>query len=122
MKKTMVLALTLMLVLSAVMFVSADVVQGTVVSDTDRIAFMKDRMQDQIANVDQLLKDGKITAEQAKVWTDHFASMITFHEANGFLPYDGNQGRMGKGMGMGRGHRDGSGMMNGFGQTPPVAK
>jgi len=120
MKKTMVLALTLMLVLSAVMFVSADVVQGTVVSDTDRIAFMKDRMQDQIANVDQLLKDGKITAEQAKVWTDHFASMITFHEANGFLPYDGNQGRMGKGMG--RGHRDGSGMMNGFGQTPPVAK
>jgi hypothetical protein len=120
MKKTLLLALTLMLVLSAVMFVSADVVQGTVASDADRIVFMKERMQDKVAYVEQLLKDGKITEDQAKTWTAHFTSMITFHEANGFLPCDGDQGRMGKGKGMGKGHRGGFGMMNGSGQVPPV--
>lgn len=120
MKKTMLLALTLLLVLSAVMFVSADVVQGTVVSDADRAAFMKERMQDKIEYVAQLLEDGKITPEQAKIWTEHFTAMISFHETNGFLPCPADQGGMGKGMGMGRGHRGGPGMMNGFGQTPPA--
>jgi len=125
MKKTMVLALTLMLVLSAVMFVSADVVQGTVVNDADRIQFMKDRMEDRIENIAQLVKDGKLTADQAAIWTAHFTEMIKFHEANGFLDCGLGNGGMGQGMGrgLGRGHMGGFGMMNGLGTPPPaVAK
>ncbi len=116
MNKKLVLALALVLVLATMVFVSADVVKGTVVGDADRIQFMKDRSIEQTAAIAQMLKDGKITADQAKVWTEHFTEMLKFHEDNGFL----NCG-MGNGGGrvMGFGQRGGRGMMNGFG-TPPV--
>lgn len=109
MKKVWLIGLALMMVLSAVVFVSADQVAG-VATDEERLAFIESRMEDKIEAIEQMVKDGKITAAQAQVWKDHFTQMLAFHKENGFLGFEPGTGRMGMGRGQGGGFglRDGS--------------
>lgn len=113
MKKVWLIGLALMMVLSAVVFVSADQVAG-VVTDDERLALIEKRMEDKIEAIEQMVVDGKITAEQAQVWKDHFTQMLAFHKENGFLTCEPGSG----GMGMGRGQRGGFGLRDGSCRGP----
>lgn len=112
MKKIIVIAMSLVLVLGAVVFVSADAVQG-ITADSDREAFMEQRIQYQLDYIAQLLKDGKITQEQADLWTEHFNAVEEFHDTNGYLGCPMGGPVNGQGRGYGRGF--GGGMMGGQG-------
>ncbi|MCL5779434.1 MAG: DUF2680 domain-containing protein [Firmicutes bacterium] len=74
--------------------------------------------------LDNAVKDGKITEEQAKTWNQHFEQMKDFHNKNGMGPMmnGGMMNMMGNGSGvgpgmMGNGTGMGPGMMGNF-NTP----
>lgn len=60
--------------------------------------------------VDQAVKDGRLTAEQGKFYTQHFEQMKEFQAQNGYICPGGGMGQCrglgpGKGMGPGMGGR-----------------
>lgn len=73
--------------------------------------------------LDQAVKDGQVTEEQAKTWNQHFDQMKDFHSKNGMGPMmnGGMMNMMGNGSGMGPnmmgnfdGNNFGPGMMGNF--------
>lgn len=65
------------------------------------------RIKQKRENIDEALKEGKISEEKARVWKEHFDYMDEFHRENGFIG-DGIGGCHGrKSPGMGRGYKRG---------------
>lgn len=74
----------------------------------DSETWFKERAQLRSERVKEALEKGLITEEEAKAWEDHFSYMDEFHNSNGIAPGGCGgfgMGRMGRGMGMMRGHR-----------------
>lgn len=73
--------------------------------DSPDLTRFKQRMEAKKSYVDQAVKSGQLTEEQAKAWKGHFDYMIKFHEKNGFLRTGSGFGKMrgcpGKGAGPG---------------------
>ncbi len=52
----------------------------------NRETWFKERMKWKKTQINEALKEGLITKEEAKTWNDHFAYMEKFHKENGFMP------------------------------------
>lgn len=79
--------------------------------------FFNQMFDQQKAWLDQAVKDGSITEDQAKTWNQHFEQMQDFHSKNGMgamMNMMGNGGMMNM---MGNGYGMGPGMMGNF-NTP----
>lgn len=72
---------------------------GPVQNDEDNwIQWHEDRMEWKKSQVDESLKEGLISEEQAKDWNDHFRYMEEFHRENGFSNGYGCHGNRNRGM------------------------
>ncbi len=104
-KKIIVLSLVAVLVLSMGAIAFAETINNVPSWFKDMISWKKER-------VNEALKSGQITEEQATLFNERIEYMEKYHEENGFnFPGDCLNG---DGRGMGRGF--GKGMMNGQGQ------
>ena len=107
----------LVLALSAVSFAASDNEVSTTQQNADAYARFKERIEWKRTQIEQAVKDGKITKEQAQKWYEHFDYMDKWHQENGFLSdfcqgtCDGT-GRFGKGMRNGKGFGRGNGRVN----------
>lgn len=95
MKKTIVLAVAALLILSLGVIAFAETENETPSWFTEMIKWKKDQVK-QAVDTDQ------ITEEQAKYWNERIDSMEKFHNENGFN-FSGGCGGFGRGAGRGPG-------------------
>lgn len=108
MKKKFILVLAL-LVLTALVAVPALAASDPA---TDAKAWFDQRFAAKKAAVDQAVKDGKITSEQAGAWQEHLDQMYQLRQEEGFVCPNGTPGA-GMGQGMRQGMRQGMGIGQG---------
>jgi hypothetical protein len=105
MKKTLVI-LSIIFVIGAVSaFTYAETLTPTTQSPRasfdERENWFKERIQWKKNQINESLKEGLITKEEAKTWDDHFKYMEKFHNENGFMPGCNGMG-CGNGLGLGK--------------------
>ncbi|WZL72275.1 DUF2680 domain-containing protein [Clostridiaceae bacterium 35-E11] len=71
--------------------------------------WFKDMISWKKGQINEAVKDGQITDEQAKVWNDHFDYMEKWHNENGFYNGGSGFGACHGSFGSGRGFRGGFG-------------
>lgn len=59
--------------------------KNTDYSTENKEEWFKERMKYRRAEIQNLLKDGKITKEEANNWEEHLDEMEKYHEENGFV-------------------------------------
>lgn len=108
MKKTIILTLAAVLVLSLGVMAFAENTNEAPDWYKDMIKWKKDQIQQAVTNE-------QITEEQAKYWNERIDTMEKYHEENGFN-FPGGCGGSGRGRGRGFGGF-GPGMQGGFNNT-----
>ncbi|WMM23713.1 hypothetical protein RBU61_12360 [Tissierella sp. MB52-C2] len=83
-------------------------------STENREEWFKERVKSQREEIQDALKNGKITQEEANIWEKDLDQMEKFHSENGFIP--GVCDREGFGMGMMGGMMSRSGRNGRFGR------
>ncbi len=113
MKKTIVLSIVALLVLSISVISFAE-------SKVDTPNWFKEMITWKKEQINEAVKEGNITKEEAQVYTQRIENMEKYHEENGFdFP---NGCRMGQNNGNGLGRGAGSGCGNGFGRMNPISQ
>ncbi|MDO7787375.1 hypothetical protein [Desulforamulus aquiferis] len=76
--------------------------QGENTSQNDNQQFINQMFDQHKAWLDQAVKGGKVTEDQATTWNEHFEQMKEFHSKNGISPMmnGGMMNMMGNGSGL----------------------